>query len=173
MKQCHKCLRLLPLESFHKHPATKDKLDGRCKQCKKEGQHKLPKICEHCGKSFLAAKPIPKVRRGRFCSKKCQFSFMTGDKSHRWRGGKKISKGGYIYIFQREHPHSTKNGYVLEHRLLMEKKIGRYLTKEEVVHHINSNTKDNRIENLELFSNQGEHLSYHNTNGRTPMTLIG
>ena len=41
----------------------------------------------------------------------------------------------------------------------MEQFLGRYLDKNEVVHHINGNVKDNRIENLELFNNNGEHIS--------------
>jgi len=43
----------------------------------------------------------------------------------------------------------------------MEEKLGRYLTKKEVVHHINRITDDNRIENLMLFANSLEHLKHH------------
>lgn len=57
---------------------------------------------------------------------------------------------GYILIKCRNHPNTTKQGYIQEHRLVMEKHIGRYLTKDEDVHHINGNKQDNRIENLEL-----------------------
>jgi hypothetical protein len=42
----------------------------------------------------------------------------------------------------------------------MERKLGRYLTKEEVVHHINGVRDDNRIENLWLFPNNKHHSSY-------------
>ena len=54
-------------------------------------------------------------------------------------------------------------GYVLEHRLVMSKKIGRYLTKKEVVHHINGIRNDNRIENL-LLTRSGKHIAEHNRN---------
>lgn len=49
-----------------------------------------------------------------------------------------------------DHPYANSNHYVLEHRLVMEKHLGRYLVKGEDVHHINSNRKDNKIKNLRL-----------------------
>jgi transposase-like protein len=43
-----------------------------------------------------------------------------------------------------------ENGFVLEHRLVMARKIGRVLEDHETVHHINGDTHDNRPENLQL-----------------------
>jgi len=71
--------------------------------------------------------------------------------------GGKIIKNGYILIKQSNHPHATKSGYVREHRLVMEQYLGRYLTSSEVIHHINGNKKDNRIENLKLYQNNRDH----------------
>jgi hypothetical protein len=79
-----------------------------------------------------------------------------------WKGGKYKDGDGYIYIYKPEHPFATKNGYILEHRLIMEKAIGRYLTQKEVVHHKNEDTSDNYLENLLLFANNSEHIKYHN-----------
>jgi hypothetical protein len=71
-----------------------------------------------------------------------------------WKGGKYIIDG-YMRVY-------TGNGiYIFEHRLVMEKVIGRKLKPEEVVHHINGNTLDNRPENLKLFKNISEHTELH------------
>lgn len=86
---------------------------------------------------------------------------LIGDKAPRWNGGKIHNSKGYIQIKSHEHPYKDKRGYILEHRLVMEKKIGRYLTRIEVVHHINGNPSDNRIENLQLFSCSAEHIRFH------------
>ena len=67
-----------------------------------------------------------------------------------WNIRKIVSKGDYNYAVVPEHPNRTKNNYVLEHRVVMENHLGRLLNDDEVVHHINGNKKDNRIENLTI-----------------------
>ena len=63
-------------------------------------------------------------------------------------------------IYMPNHPYRNKS-YILEHRLVMEEKAGRFLKPHEIVHHLDGNTQNNSPENLELFSSQGDHLSYH------------
>jgi len=80
-----------------------------------------------------------------------------------WRGGiRKTGKSGYLRECCPNHPDADKKGYVLQHRLIIERFIGRYLKKNEVVHHINGITSDNRIENLEILE-KGEHTILHRT----------
>lgn len=75
-----------------------------------------------------------------------------------WRGGK--TKNIYVYIHKPDHPRS-KNGYVAEHILVMEKHLGRFLTKIEQIHHKNFNKEDNRLSNLRLMSSNSDHRKLH------------
>lgn len=80
-----------------------------------------------------------------------------GANDTRWRGGKSVTKEGYVYIWiDKDDPLyvMTKSGknYALEHRVVMARQLGRPLEASETVHHINGDRLDNRIENLQLRS---------------------
>jgi hypothetical protein len=59
-----------------------------------------------------------------------------------------------MLVQEPSHPAAQADGYVPEHRLVMESLIGRYLLPEETVHHINGLRDDNRPENLELWASR-------------------
>ena len=84
-----------------------------------------------------------------------------GNENPRWKGGRRRDKDGYICIYNIDHPFRNAANVIMEHRLVMEKYLGRYLKREEVVHHKNGIKDDNRLENLKLFKNDFEHQKYH------------
>jgi len=94
-----------------------------------------------------------------------------GSKHWNWKKGNRKDRG-YIYILKPEHPFAIKSGYVRRSRLIMEKQIGRYLTPEEIVHHINETTDDDRIENFILFKNRAFHRWFHKKGFCNPKGII-
>lgn len=115
----------------------------------------VKRVCDNCGNEFDTYKSYDKRNhKHRFCSKKCESEFRSLKNSvSQWQGGRISSSTGYKYIMF----HGKE---IEEHRLVMMKHLGRDLTKDEVVHHINGNKLDNRIENLRLMT-RSEHQRMH------------
>ena len=131
--------------------------------------------CKTCGKQF----GYMKGNREKFCSYSCHWKSMKGihrssetkrrisvtkhknGHPYNWNGGWTKNTRGYTWLWNPTHPHALKNGYISEHRVVMERHLGRFLNPGELIHHKNHIRTDNRIENLELFSSHSEHLKHH------------
>ena len=121
-------------------------------------EHKSKKVlikCDNCGNEFeISPCYLKRERKNRFCCRSCEAEFKSYKNSiEHWRGGHISKSTGYRYI--------TINGVQIEeHRLVMMRQLGRELKSDEVVHHLNGNKLDNRIENLRLMTNE-EHAKVH------------
>jgi len=113
--------------------------------------------CPVCGMTF---KPGEKSQR--FCSIKCVGLAHRGPNHGNWKGGRVPLRAGYIRIRMPEHP-ANVCGYVVEHRLVMERHIGRLLEPTEEVHHRDGNRSNNDISNLVLLKSTGDHRRAHAT----------
>jgi hypothetical protein len=135
--------------------------------------------CEGCGKERWVI-----LRKGEPVSKKCLTCIYAdpeyrakisqsnrGENSPKWKGGKCEDGFGYVQVKLPTnsffYPMVKKSGYVLEHRLVMAKKLGRCLQPWEKVHHKGirytdiRNKSDNLEDNLEL-TTAGSHAIEHN-----------
>jgi len=85
--------------------------------------------------------------------------FSLAENNPNWKGGRAFHSKGYVWIQSHVHPFRDIRGYILEHRLVVEKQIGRYLLPKEKVHHL-GRKDDNRPQMLMAFVNQAEHLRF-------------
>lgn len=87
----------------------------------------------------------------------------TGKMNGRWNGGR-FTKNGYLLVINKDHPRRKNIGYVFEHRLIVEKILGRFLKKGEEVHHIDRNRLNNKKENLMCFARKKSHRLFEEGN---------
>lgn len=134
-RTCEKCGRLY-------HPWKPNKPSRFCSRaCAPRGrQPTRPDVaCKQCGVLFR-----PTSLKRVFCSRQC----------YRASSPRVLTPQGYVLIWAPEHS-TRESGQALEHRVVMEKKLGRQLERHETVHHIDGNRANNNPENLQL--RQGKH----------------
>lgn len=99
---------------------------------------------------------------------------MSGENNPAWKGGvtyfsKKGNYGKYKIKYVRCPDEfsemARKDGYVMEHRLIVAQHLGRSLKRSEVVHHKDHNPENNDPHNLMLFASNSQHKKYE-TQGR-------
>ncbi len=121
-------------------------------------------VCDYCGKNYYTKFSDIKNYKKHYCCENCQDAGhsieMLGEGNPKWIGGKILNRG-YVLVYKPDHPNRKDNGYVFEHRLVVEKFIKRYLKPDEFIHHINEDTSDNRIENLLIVNNVEHKRIYH------------
>lgn len=115
----------------------------------------ITKACEWCGSDYQT---FARDKR-RFCSKSCAaisnsvFRDLRGPRNNRYNGGLCIHKGRAMVC--------CRDGSTLWYsRALMAAHIGRLLRSDELVHHINGDGSDDRIENLQIVT-RAEHINIH------------
>jgi len=130
----------------------------RAKYWAENNRERFKIVCEYCGKEFGRIRRCNGIGgRIRFCSRTCS---NNANSKYLVKERTRHKTQGYISIRKPEHPNNY-GGRVREHRLIMEKMIGRYLKKGEIVHHINYIEDDNREENLFLCKEGENHYKIH------------
>lgn len=157
-------LKIQPKEKFSvKYAGLIDRGDGTFRQPylyrgKLANRYFIETKCQ-CGATVLAHLSNFRKYGSAVCSEQCRVNSVSKPEgSTRRRRGR--GQGSIIEKCS-EHPYAKK-GYVHQHRLVVERHIGRYLTPDEVVHHINCIDTDNRIENLYVCS-KSQHSAAHNS----------
>jgi hypothetical protein len=150
-------------------------------ECRHKGkQARTEKTCKFCKKSFIRQTS----RIGEFCSHSCSSFYyrdkisararqncnlpkLYGENNPAWKGGVTMfkKKGNYKNVRYVRCPQdfsemARKDGYVMEHRLVIAKHINRLLTRKEVVHHLDHNPNNNEFSNLLLFPCNSSHKKY-------------
>jgi len=91
-----------------------------------------------------------KIDAGTYVPQGRHGNHAKGEKHPRWNGGRYVTAAGYVLLYRPNHPCCNRLGYVYEHRLVVEERLGRFLRADEVVHHKDGDKQNNTAENLDV-----------------------
>lgn len=162
-KTCPSCERTKPLTAvcWYRNAARGDGFDSHCRQCKSEHARRQWPLRRNAilgrrrDKARSERRPCIdcdglRDSRSSRCHP-CSLRHQAATTHPNWAGGRTKSAQGYWRVMAKGHPKADRIGYVAEHRLVMERMIGRHLLPNENVHHKNGDKGDNAPENLELW----------------------
>lgn len=151
-KTCRKCKETKDYRSYYKALGNTDGYENQCRPCKNNSRDPATRrkavamwrkkrietgyygVCKGCKENLRRNENNPSKER--YC-----MSCNVGEVHQSWKGGYR-NADGYVVVSKGK----------LQHRVVMEQYLGRQLTKDENVHHINGVRDDNRIDNLELWN---------------------
>jgi len=128
--------------------------------------------CDNCSKKMLANISNYKRSKNSFCSSKCKYEYAKQVNAGNRILKKRPNGDHHVLVKDWSHARSDRHGYVYEHLLVSEKKLGRKILKGEVVHHINCLKSDNRPENLFVCKNSKEHFLIHGSLNQCVVNLM-
>lgn len=129
--------------------------------------HRIAEIQRRTGKCRPFIVKVLREAGLKSSKKNMSYSRGKGSESKRWDGGRHVAWNGYVRIKMPEHPRAGANGYVWEHIVVAEKKIGRGLKyfgksdpRNEEVHHKDDDKTNNNPDNLEIMSSAEKHARH-------------
>lgn len=152
---------------------------SECRTCKAMFLHYRKDVGRYCSRTCCGkAKEWLKQHAANGTGKKRPGKGLTGAKNPAWKGGLTFFKRKGKYADQSIKyvrcpaefmDMARKDGYVMEHRLIVAMEMGRSLLRSECVHHVNHDATDNRLDNLMLFASNADHKRYEHGQAIEPL----
>lgn len=168
-KRCEECAT-----EFYAKPNTVSRFCSSECHNRHQRRSRVVLTCPVCAQDFSLGKATAAGRgESPTCSRACDTLRRTTNAVGREHNGRPAVRDhdGYIRVWQPDHPKAFRNGWVLEHRLVMEQVLGRFLETGEHVHHINGRKWDNRPENLAVLGHS-EHSVITQAERKTELAQV-